>query len=103
VATPATSDPCATPEAANASDVVVVEFVDIAFLPSDLTIPADTDVTFEFINNGGLIHNFMIDNPEVFSGDLAGGQSSEIVVNLPAGEYEFYCTIPGHAVSGMVE
>jgi uncharacterized cupredoxin-like copper-binding protein len=44
----------------------------------------------------------MIDNPEVFSGDLAGGQSSEIVVNLPAGEYEFYCTIPGHAVSGMV-
>ncbi len=81
----------------------MVEFVDIAFLPSDLTIPADTDVTFEFINNGGLIHNFMIDNPEVFSGDLAGGQSSEIVVNLPAGEYEFYCTIPGHAVSGMVE
>jgi uncharacterized cupredoxin-like copper-binding protein len=98
VATPA----CATPEGDAVSDVVVVDMVDIAFLPSEITIPADTDVTFQFVNKGSLHHNFKIDDPEVFSGDLSGGASSEVVVNLPAGEYEFYCTIPGHKEAGMV-
>lgn len=112
--TPASLVPCATPinpeptsetGDANTDDAtttaVQVEFVDIAFIPDELTIPADTDATLEFTNNGASVHNFLIEDPEAFSGDLAPGTTSELVVNLPAGDYEFICTIPGHAAAGM--
>lgn len=112
--TPVVLSPCATPinpdptsETADADTeaavaAVQVRFVDIAFIPNELTIPADTDVMLQFINNGAAAHNFLIEEPEVFSGDLAPGATSEVVVNLPAGTYEFICSIPGHAQAGMV-
>ncbi len=100
-ATPFSEAPGATPDA-GAVVQVLVEMVDIAFVPVELTIPANTDVPFRFINNGAAVHNFTIDNPTVFSGDLAPGATSELVVNLPAGTYEYYCSIPGHAAAGMV-
>lgn len=113
--TPASLVPCATPinpeptsetggttDTDEAATTVQVEFIDIAFNPDELTIPADTDVTLQFTNNGAAVHNFLIEEPEVFSGDLAPGATSELVVNLPAGEYEFICSIPGHAAAGMV-
>ena len=93
-------DPAGTTD--QAATAVSVEFVDIAFAQTELTIPADTDVTFTFTNNGVLPHNFTIDEPQVFSGDLTSGQSSEVVVNLPAGTYQYYCSIPGHKDAGMV-
>jgi plastocyanin len=81
---------------------VSVEMIDIAFVPTEITIPADTDVAFIFVNNGVLPHNFTVDSPEVFSGDLTAGQTSELVVNLPAGTYQYYCSVPGHKDTGMV-
>jgi plastocyanin len=93
-------DPAGTTDQAATS--VSVQFLDISFSETEITIPADTDVTFTFTNNGVLPHNFTIDDPQVFSGDLTGGQSSDVVVNLPAGTYEYYCSIPGHKEAGMV-
>ncbi len=100
--TPVVADPCATPESDEAGEEVTVEMVDIAFKQTEITIPADTDVTFHFVNEGNLQHDFNIDDPEVYSGMLNGGEESELQVNLPAGEYEFYCTVPGHKEAGMV-
>jgi uncharacterized cupredoxin-like copper-binding protein len=102
--TPGASTPAVDAGGTNATEamVVSVEMVDIAFVPTTLTIPANTDVTFHFVNNGAAVHNFKIDDPEVFSGDLSGGQSIDLTVNLPAGTYKFYCTIPGHEAAGMV-
>ena len=110
-ATDAPAEPVATEEAAPAAteetaaapsgEVVVVEMVDIAFVQTELTIPANTDVTFQFTNTGVAVHNFKIDDPEVFSGDLSNGQTVEQVVNLPAGTYTYYCTVPGHRDAGM--
>jgi len=113
--------PCGTPDAASTpvtdagaggdtaggagaavATEVTVEFVDIAFVQTTLTIPANTDVTFRFVNNGAAVHNFKIDSPEVFSGDLNPAQTVDLTVNLPAGTYEYYCTIPGHSAAGMV-
>lgn len=101
-ATPAADDPCATEEAGEQGDVILVELVDIAFVQNEITIPADTDVTFHFVNKGNMQHDFKIDDPEVHSGILSGGDEVEVTVNLPAGTYEFYCTIPGHKEGGMV-
>ncbi len=32
---------------------------------------------------------------------LNPGESGSIVVNLPAGTYQFWCTVPGHRDAGM--
>jgi len=87
---------------AGAAEPVHMALEDIRFNPNELTIPANTDVPFTFENRGVLSHDFAIDDPKVFSGVLAGGQSANLVLNLPAGKYEFYCSQVGHRAAGMV-
>lgn len=106
--TPSASGDCGTPAAGTpvAADVaavtnVEIRLVDIAFLPADVTIPANTDVTLSFVNEGVAVHDFKIAHPDIFSGYLGPGHTSQVVVNLPPGTYAFVCTIPGHARSGM--
>lgn len=100
MASPAGS-PVASPVAEQAAAEITVEMVDIAFNPTEVTIPADTDVTVNLPNNGVLPHNFNIDEVNVHSGDVPGGESTTLTLNLPAGSYKYYCNIPGHAESGM--
>lgn len=115
--TPATMKPCPSPSGATpvvgtpqsggsepTGDLFEVEFqlVDFAFVPAEASISANTDEVFRFVNMGSAPHNFIIDDPEVYSGDLGPGETSEIVVNLPPATYEFHCTIPGHREAGMV-
>jgi uncharacterized cupredoxin-like copper-binding protein len=75
--------------------------VDVAFQPTELTIPANTDVTINAINKGALPHTFTIANVED-TGEVAPGSTKEVKINLPPGEYDFHCAIPGHAEAGMV-
>jgi uncharacterized cupredoxin-like copper-binding protein len=101
--TPTTADatPAAdgeTPAAAMSVDVVSY---DIYFEPKELTIPANTDVTVVLPNDGATLHNFSIDALDV-SVDIAPGETKEAVINAPAGEYEYYCNVPGHKAAGMV-
>jgi uncharacterized cupredoxin-like copper-binding protein len=39
---------------------------------------------------------------DVKTGYLSPGESVTLTVNLPAGSYTFFCTIPGHRPAGMV-
>ena len=59
-----------------------------------MTIPANTDVTFD-LPNDGVAHNFSIDALNI-SVDLAAGETKQVVVNAPPGTYEYCCNIPGH-------
>ena len=59
------------------------------------------DVTVKLPNKGVTAHNFSIDALSI-SVDLAPGESKDVVVNAPAGTYEFYCNVPGHKEAGMV-
>lgn len=99
MASPA-ADACASPMAAGGE--VTIDMVDIAFVPTEITIPADTDVTIMLPNKGASVHNFNVDELDVHSGDAPGGQTVSVTIKAPAGEYEFYCSIPGHKESGMV-
>lgn len=92
-----------TPEAAGspaAANFVIVSR-DILFEPAVMTIAAESDVTISLPNEGFAPHNFSIDELEI-SVDLAPGETKEVVINAPAGEYEFYCNVPGHREAGMV-
>jgi nitrite reductase (NO-forming) len=101
VASPADS-PAAEMGDAGAAEPVTVASYDISFEPTDATIPANADVTFVLPNNGAVLHTFVIDELGVHSGDIPAGETVEIVVNAPAGTYEYYCDVPGHKVAGMV-
>lgn len=79
-----------------------IEFVDTAFEPNELTIPANVDVTLTFENTGFLPHDFAMDEPNVISDALTNGGTSELTINLAPGEYTFYCSQIGHRAAGMV-
>jgi uncharacterized cupredoxin-like copper-binding protein len=89
----------AAPAAAAAAVTVVSH--DIYFEPKEFSIPADTDVTVNLPNEGAAPHNFAIDALNI-SVDQAAGETKDVVINAPAGEYEFYCNVPGHKQAGMV-
>lgn len=100
--------PSATPESEQASPAasadgsgVAVSAVDIAFEPTEFSIAADTDVTITVTNNGALQHDFVIEGTDFATELLNGGDSAELVVNLPAGEYVYFCSVPGHREAGM--
>ena len=101
--TPTTADatPAADGEAPAAAMTFEVVSYDIYFEPAELTIPANTDVTVALPNNGAAPHNFSIDELGI-DVDIAPGATEETVINAPAGEYEFYCAVPGHKEAGMV-
>ena len=75
--------------------------IDIYFEPSEVTIPANTDVTVNLPNEGVTPHNFSIDALGI-DVDIAPGATEQVVINAPAGEYEYYCNVPGHKQAGMV-
>jgi probable HAF family extracellular repeat protein len=89
------------PGPAAASEPVGVASLDIYFEPSEVAIPANTDVTFVLPNEGTVPHNFSIDALGI-DVDQAPGETYEVVINAPAGSYEFYCNVPGHTEAGMV-
>lgn len=97
----ATPEEAASPTSDGAAMVIEVAMVDLAFEPKELTIPANTDVTIIAINNGVLEHNFSVKDHAISTGAVAAGTQGSVVINLPAGEYEYDCNIPGHTEAGM--
>lgn len=93
------ASPAATPAAGG--EEITVTGVDIAFEEEELTIPADTDVTITLVNEGVLPHDFVIEDTDYATEVIDGGQQDEITVNLEAGEYVYYCSVPGHRQAGM--
>lgn len=92
----------ATPEVGQHGTLELeVEAFDIGYRQTRIDVPANTDVNVTLVNTGLLEHDFKIDDPEVFSGLVEGGESVTFTMNLPAGEYEFYCTVTGHLQAGM--
>lgn len=86
------------------SDTPTVDLimVDLAFEPAELTIPANVDVTINLINQGNLPHAFAFADGSNDSGEIVAGETGSVTLNLPPGEYDFICPVPGHADSGMV-
>jgi uncharacterized cupredoxin-like copper-binding protein len=81
---------------------------DIYFGANLITIPSNTDVKFVFHNVGAAEHTFVIsdhNNKDVKNLDInlsvKPGETGEITINAPAGDYYFWCDIPGHEAAGM--
>lgn len=65
------------------------------------------EATFEISNAGTAPHAFEIEGEiggkefEAATGELQPGEKTTLTIGLPAGEYEIYCPVEGHAEKGM--
>ncbi len=94
----------ATPAAEGASapaGPVSIEAVDIDWNPNEMTIPANTDVTVTIPNHGAAVHTFVIEELGI-KVEMGPGETQEVVINAPAGTYDYICDVPGHEEAGMV-
>ncbi len=86
---------------AELTEQVVTSF-DIYFEPTEVAIPADTDVTFNLPNDGASAHNFSIDELEIDVDIAPGRNGANRDQRAEPGTYEYYCNVPGHREAGMV-
>jgi plastocyanin len=71
-------------------------------LPSTTLKPGS--YTFDLSNDGKIPHDLTIQGPGVNKAHtpvINGGQHATLKVKLSAGEYDFYCSVPGHKQLGM--
>lgn len=75
---------------------------ELRFSKSTLEAPAGT-VTLVMENPSALEHNIAVRGEGVDEqGEVVGqGEESTVTVELEPGEYEFYCSVPGHEAGGM--
>src|SRR5262249_42104302 len=59
-------------------------------------------VTVNLVNKGASVHTFDIDALNIHSGDVAPGSTKSITIHAAPGDYQYYCSIPGHKEAGMV-
>jgi uncharacterized cupredoxin-like copper-binding protein len=87
--------------AATPGDVQITESEFKIDMPATLTAGAHT---FDITNSGEFKHNINIEGEgieEVESGDIEPGATGQVSVELPAGTYEVYCSVPTHKGKGM--
>ncbi|MGK2954156.1 MAG: plastocyanin/azurin family copper-binding protein [Solirubrobacterales bacterium] len=60
-------------------------------------------VSVDFTNDAPIGHDvvFEQDGKEVARGDVITGGSENITFDAKAGDYTFYCSLPGHRAAGM--
>jgi manganese oxidase len=84
----------------SASSTVDVSLTEFA-INGNLTVPPG-DVTLNVTNNGSMQHDLVVESLGAATPMLNGGGTSTLALgNVAAGEYRIFCSVPGHAESGM--
>lgn len=96
-------------------DVILGDF---QFTPNEFVVPAGQEISFTAVNNGAVVHNFVImklgadagatfeeeDVPNVYwEVELVPGADAATSFTAPnePGEYQVICRTEGHIASGM--
>jgi len=101
------------------STTIDVTMIDFQFTPNSFTVPAGQEITLNVLNNGAVVHNFVImklgtsageafdeeDEANVFweERDIPAGGDLSVTFTAPPepGEYQVVCRTQGHIASGM--
>lgn len=76
--------------------------IDLAYESAPEQLPAGEPVEAELINDGAIVHNVVIEElDDELILEAEGGQSDQATITLDAGDYTYYCSIPGHRAAGM--
>ena len=74
----------------------------LAFVQKSLEVKAGP-VTFEFTNESPVPHDFVIeqDGDDVARTEIISESKETLETELEAGEYAYFCSVPGHRQAGM--
>ena len=79
-----------------------VSGAEFSFSPASITVKAGDRVKIIFRNDGGALHNLIIEGLGVSTKTISGGQTDIVEFTAPAsGTYTIFCSVPGHRVAGM--
>lgn len=101
------------------STTIDVSLTDFQFVPNAFTIPAGQEITINAVNNGAVVHNFVIMNFGTEAGESwdagdadnvywevevqpGGDTSTSFTAPTEPGEYQVVCRTEGHIMAGMV-
>ena len=102
------------------STTIDVTLIDFTFTPNAFTVPAGQEITLNVINNGAVVHNFIImklgttageawdeaDQANIFweERDIPASGNFSVTFTAPteAGDYQVVCRTQGHIASGMI-
>jgi plastocyanin len=74
---------------------------EFAFSPAEFTVKVGVTVNVELHNGGSIFHTFTVRDLN-FELEATGGQTASGAFRAERlGTYEFVCSVPGHAQSGM--
>lgn len=96
-----------------------VDMVEFTFAPTEATVPAGQEITITVVNNGAVVHEYVIMKLGQTIGDDFGdedegniyweveaepGKTVTATFTAPAdaGEYQVVCGTEGHFIAGMV-
>ena len=95
------SGPAATaiPSAAE----IRVQAANFSFTPSEIRLPKNVDVNLTFTNSAGtgVVHDLTVPALGIHVVASPGESRTVGLRGLPAGRYDAYCSVPGHADLGM--
>lgn len=86
-------------------DSVDMEMDEMFFDPDTITASAGSTYTVNLENVGTQLHDFTIDDlgGEEVHVEVEAGESGTAELSIPdeTGEWDFYCSVPGHREAGM--
>lgn len=85
---------------AGGGQTLSVTATEFTFDPDALQAPAGTDVTISVTDAGTIEHDFTLDEAGLKIA-VKPGETRSGTINLEAGTYTFYCSVPGHREAGM--
>ncbi|MFO7966590.1 MAG: PQQ-dependent sugar dehydrogenase [Archaeoglobaceae archaeon] len=81
---------------------IMVNGTEWMFEPTNITVVEDSNVTIMFRNVGSLDHDLYIEGYDVSTDLIPPGTSDTInFVANTSGEFDFWCTVPGHRDEGL--
>ena len=104
--TPANTATSAGGSAAGGSSTINISTpssTDLTYDQKDVSAKAGS-VTIDFQNNESIPHDVAVEDSsgqQLGATDLVAAGSATATVNLAAGTYTFFCTVPGHREAGM--
>ena len=73
----------------------------LSYVQSEIRVNEGDTIRLTFENTGGR-HDWVLDEFDAATEVIRGGESETIEFTADeAGEYEFYCSVPGHRQAGM--
>ena len=80
---------------------ITVENDRLSYVPSEIRVNEGDTIRLTFVNTGGR-HDWVIDEFDAATEVIRRGQSETVeFVADRSGDFEYYCSVPGHRQAGM--